>query len=83
MISGNVSIKFGYKGPNLCMVTACASGTHNIGDAARIIEYGDADVMVAGGADLQASVLPEPYQLEMMTLRVRVDLGTRTVMVLF
>lgn len=52
MISGNLSIKFGYKGPNLCMVTACTTGTHNIGDAARIIEYGDADVMVAGGAEM-------------------------------
>jgi len=52
MISGNLSIKYGYKGPNLCTVTACTSGTHNIGDAARIIEYGDADVMVAGGAEM-------------------------------
>ncbi len=52
MISGNLSIKFGYKGPNLCMVTACTTGTHNIGDAARLIEYGDADVMVAGGAEM-------------------------------
>lgn len=52
MISGNLSIKYGYKGPNLCMVTACTTGTHNIGDAARLIEYGDADVMVAGGAEM-------------------------------
>ena len=52
MISGNLSIKYGYKGPNLCTVTACTSGTHNIGDAARIIAYGDADVMVAGGAEM-------------------------------
>jgi len=52
MISGNLSIRYGYKGPNLCIVTACTSGTHNIGDAARIIEYGDADVMVAGGAEM-------------------------------
>ncbi len=52
MISGNLSIKFGYKGPNLCTVTACTTGTHNIGDAARLIEYGDADVMVAGGAEM-------------------------------
>ena len=52
MISGNLSIKYGYKGPNLCTVTACTTGTHNIGDAARIIEYGDADVMVAGGAEM-------------------------------
>ncbi len=52
MISGNLSIKYGYKGPNVCMVTACTTGTHNIGDAARMIEYGDADVMVAGGAEM-------------------------------
>ena len=52
MISGNLSIKYGYKGPNLCTVTACTSGTHNIGDAARIIAYGDADIMVAGGAEM-------------------------------
>jgi len=52
MISGNLSIKYGYKGPNICIVTACTSGTHNIGDAARLIEYGDADVMVAGGAEM-------------------------------
>lgn len=51
MISGNLSIKFGLKGPNFAIVTACASGTHNIGDAARLIMYGDADVMVAGGAE--------------------------------
>ena len=52
MISGNLSIKYGYKGPNLCTVTACTSGTHNIGHAARIIAYGDADIMVAGGAEM-------------------------------
>lgn len=52
MISGNLSIKYGLKGPNVCTVTACTSGTHNIGDAARFIEYGDADVMIAGGAEM-------------------------------
>ena len=52
MISGNLSIMYGYKGPNLCTVTACTTGTHNIGDAARFIEYGDADVMIAGGAEM-------------------------------
>ena len=51
MISGNLSIMFGLKGPNIAIVTACTTGTHSIGDAARMIEYGDADVMVAGGAE--------------------------------
>lgn len=51
MISGNLSIKFGLKGPNFAIVTACTTATHNIGDSARIIKYGDADVMIAGGAD--------------------------------
>lgn len=51
MISGNLSIKYGLKGPNYAIVTACATGTHNIGDAARLIKYGDADVMLAGGAE--------------------------------
>ena len=52
MISGNLSIKYGIKGPNIALVTACTTGTHSIGEAARIIDYGDADVMVAGGAEM-------------------------------
>ena len=52
MISGNLSIMFGLKGPNIAMVTACTTGTHSIGEAARIINYGDADVMLAGGAEM-------------------------------
>jgi 3-oxoacyl-[acyl-carrier-protein] synthase II len=52
MISGNFSIKYGLKGPNLAIVTACTTGTHSIGDAARLISYGDADVMIAGGAEM-------------------------------
>jgi len=51
MISGNLSIMYGLKGPNLAMVSACTTGTHCIGESARIIEYGDADVMVAGGSE--------------------------------
>jgi 3-oxoacyl-[acyl-carrier-protein] synthase II len=51
MISGNLSIIFGFKGPNVAIVTACTTGTHSIGDASRMIEYGDADVMIAGGAE--------------------------------
>ena len=55
MISGNVSIMLGLKGPNLSMVTACSTGTHAIGEAARLVEYGDADVMIAGGAEAPIS----------------------------
>jgi len=51
MISGNLSIKLGLKGPNMSTVTACTTATHAIGDAGRLIEYGDADVMIAGGAE--------------------------------
>jgi len=52
MVSGNLSIMYGLKGPNISLVTACSTATHSIGDAARIIEYGDADVMLAGGAEM-------------------------------
>lgn len=55
MISGHLSIRYGLKGPNFAIVTACTTGTHNIGDAARLIEYGDADVMFAGGAEMATS----------------------------
>ncbi len=55
MISGNLSIKYGLQGPNFAIVTACTTGTHNIGEAARIIMYGDADVMVAGGSEMATS----------------------------
>jgi len=57
MISGHVSIKYGFTGPNLAIVTACTTGLHCIGDAGRIIEYGDADVMVAGGSESTVSPL--------------------------
>ena len=52
MISGNAAIRFGYKGPNIAIVTACTTGTHNIGYSARTIAYGDADVMLAGGSEM-------------------------------
>jgi 3-oxoacyl-[acyl-carrier-protein] synthase II len=55
MISGNLSIMIGAKGPNVAMVTACATATHGIGDAARMIVYGDADVMITGGAEMATS----------------------------
>ena len=57
MIAGHVSMKFGFKGPNIAIVTACTTGLHCIGDAGRMIEYGDADVMVAGGAEATVSPL--------------------------
>lgn len=57
MVSGNFSIMAGLKGPNFAIVTACTTGTHNIGQAARTIEYDDADVMVAGGAEMCTSPL--------------------------
>jgi 3-oxoacyl-[acyl-carrier-protein] synthase II len=57
MISGHISIKFGFQGPNLAIVTACTTGLHSIGQAGRLIEYGDADVMIAGGAEATVSPL--------------------------
>ncbi len=57
MISGHVSMRCGFKGPNLAIATACSTGLHSIGEAGRIIEYGDADVMVAGGAEATVSPL--------------------------
>ena len=55
MISGNLSVMHGLKGPNFAIVTACATATHSIGDAYRLIQYGDADVMIAGGAEMATS----------------------------
>jgi 3-oxoacyl-[acyl-carrier-protein] synthase II len=57
MISGHVSIQYGFTGPNLAIVTACTTGLHCIGEAGRLIEYGDADVMIAGGAESTVSPL--------------------------
>ena len=57
MVAGHVSMKFGFKGPNLSVVTACTTGLHCIGEGGRMIEYGDADVVVAGGAEATVSPL--------------------------
>jgi len=57
MVSGNLSIMRGLKGPNISIVSACTTGAHNIGDAARMISYGDADVMVAGASEMATSAL--------------------------
>jgi len=57
MIAGHVSIRYGFKGPNLAIVTACTTGLHNIGMAARLIEHGDADAMIAGGSEATVSPL--------------------------
>ena len=57
MISGHVSITYGFQGPNLSIVTACTTGLHSIGQAGRLIEYGDADVMIAGGSEATVSPL--------------------------
>ena len=55
MVAGDLSIKYGIKGPNFSIVSACSSGTHNIGEAARMIRYGSVDVMLAGGAEMSTS----------------------------
>lgn len=57
MVAGNLSIMYGLKGPNMSIVSACATATHSIGDAARMIVYGDADVMIAGGAEMGSTPL--------------------------
>ena len=73
MISGHVSIRFGFKGPNLAIATACTTGLHSIGQAARIIEFGDADVMVAGGAESTISPLGVGGFAAMRALSTRND----------
>src|SRR5438045_8441114 len=57
MVAGNLSILYGFKGPNLATATACAAATHCIGESGRLIEYGDADVMISGGAESTVSPL--------------------------
>jgi 3-oxoacyl-[acyl-carrier-protein] synthase II len=73
MISGNLSILYGLKGPNLAIVTACTTGLHCIGEAGRLIEYGDADVMVAGGAEATVCPLGVGGFASMQALSVRND----------
>ena len=57
MIAGNLAIKYGFRGPNIAITTACTSGTHNIGHAMRMIQYGDADIMIAGGSEMATTPL--------------------------
>lgn len=73
MISGHVSMRFGFKGPNLAVVTACTTGLHCIGEAARKIEYGDADVIVAGGSEATVSPLGVGGFAAMRALSTRND----------
>jgi 3-oxoacyl-[acyl-carrier-protein] synthase II len=73
MISGHVSMRFGFKGPNMAVVTACTTGLHCIGEAARKIEYGDADVIVAGGSEATVSPLGVGGFAAMRALSTRND----------
>jgi len=57
ILSGYIAIRYGFKGPNFCVTSACASGTHSIGESMRMIQYGDADVMIAGGAEASVAML--------------------------
>ena len=73
MVAGHVSMRFGFKGPNLAIVTACTTGLHCIGDAGRLIEYGDADVMIAGGSEAAVSPLGVGGFAAMRALSTRND----------
>ena len=73
MISGNLSIKYGLRGPNIAVVTACTTGTHNIGIGARMIQYGEADVMVVGGAEQATSPVTVAGFASMKALSTRND----------
>lgn len=77
MISGNLSIMYGMRGPNIAVVTACTTGTHNIGLAARTIAYGDADVMVAGGSEMASTRLGVSGFAAMRALSTRNDEPTK------
>ena len=73
MLSGNLSIKYGFRGPNVAIVTACTTGVHNIGYGARTIQYGDADVMVVGGSEKATSPLTVAGFASMRALSTRND----------
>ena len=73
MVSGNLSIMYGYTGPNLALATACTTGTHSIGLAARLIQYGDADVMIAGGSEYGTSPITVAAFATMKALSTRND----------
>jgi 3-oxoacyl-[acyl-carrier-protein] synthase II len=73
MVSGHLSIMYGYRGPNIAITTACTTGTHNIGYAARMIAYGDADVMIAGGAEKATSPTTMAGFASMKALSARND----------
>lgn len=73
MISGNLSIRYGFKGPNIAVVTACTTGTHNIGFGARMIQYGEADVMVVGGSEYATSPITVAAFHSMKALSTRND----------
>ncbi|HEV09147.1 MAG TPA: beta-ketoacyl-[acyl-carrier-protein] synthase II [Sulfurihydrogenibium azorense] len=73
MASGYISIEFGFKGPNSCVVTACATGTHSIGDAFKIIQRGDADIMIAGGTESAITPLGVAGFANMKALSTRND----------
>lgn len=73
MVAGHLSIRYGFKGPNVSVVSACTTGTHNIGEAARMIKYGDADVMLAGGSEMATCALGVGGFAAMRALSVRND----------
>ena len=73
MVSGNLSITYGYTGPNLALATACTTGTHCIGLAARLIQHGDADVMIAGGSEYSTSPITVAAFATMKALSTRND----------
>jgi 3-oxoacyl-[acyl-carrier-protein] synthase II len=77
MISGNLSIRYGFSGPNIALLTACTTGTHNLGLAARLIQCGDADVMVAGGSEASTSPVTVAGFASMKALSTRNDDPTR------